>query len=167
MTILTLMLPDSTFNVSSIGIRCGAPIYEIPEEMYTGERILEILLNSKRESSKICHQQPINIERSSTFVVDLDSLKHPDDVKKDGFGRWLYSGSHVQTYLAWKEDGDNLKFEKADTDGGENAFQLRRIHCKHPSNPQFQRLLAFVTGKQLMHTCQGFIQDFVGGGGGT
>lgn len=69
--------------------------------MYTGERILEILLNSNRE---ICHQQPTIVERSSTSVVDLDFLKHPDDVKKDGFGRWLYSGSHVQAYLAWKED---------------------------------------------------------------
>ena len=117
--------------------------------MYTGERILEILLNSSQESSRICRQRPTNVESSSTFVVDLDFLKHPDDVKKDGFGRWLYSGSHVQTYLAWKEDDDMLKFEKIDSDGhsrGRNTFQLRRIRCKHPSNVQFQRLLAFVTG---------------------
>ena len=115
--------------------------------MYTGERILEILLNSKRESSRICHQRPTIIENSSTFVIDLDSLKHPDDVKKDEFGRWVYNGSHVQTYLAWKEKGDKLKFEKISSDdGGENTFQLRRIRCKHPSNPLFQRLLAFVTG---------------------
>ena len=82
-------------------------------------------------------------------MVDLDFLKHPDDVKKDGFGHWLYSGSHVQTYLAWKEDGDMLKFKKIDSDGhsrGGNTFRLRRIRCKHPSNSQFQRLLAFVTG---------------------
>ena len=98
----------------------------------------EVLLKSNRESSRICHQRPMNIENSSTFVVDLDSLKHPDDVKKDEFGRWLYSGSHVQTYFAWK-DGNKLKFEEIDSDdGGENTFQLRRICCKHPSNPQFQ-----------------------------
>ena len=89
----------------------------------------------------------MNIETSSTFMVDLDSLKHPDDVKKDEFGRWLYSGSHVQTYLAWKENGDKLNFEKTDSDdGNQNTFQLRRIRCKHPSNPEFQQLLAFVTG---------------------
>ena len=79
--------------------------------MYTGKQILEILLNSKRESSRICHKRPTIIENSSTFVIDLDSLKHPDDVKKDEFGRWVYNGSHVQTYLAWKK-GDKLKFEK-------------------------------------------------------
>ena len=74
------------------------------------------------------------------------TLKHPDDVK-DEFGRWVCNGSHVQTYFAWKEKGDKLKFEKSSSDdGGENTFQLRRIRCKHPSNPLFQRLLAFVTG---------------------
>ena len=67
--------------------------------MYTGERILENLLNSKCESSRICHQWPTIIENSSTFVIDLDALKLPDDdVKKDEFGRWVYNGSHVQTY---------------------------------------------------------------------
>ncbi len=35
------------------------------------------------------------IERSSTFIVDLDSLKHPDDVKKDEFGKWSYSHMFV------------------------------------------------------------------------
>ena len=33
------------------------------------------------------------------------------------------------------------------TQSGENVFQLCRIRCSHPLNPQFQRLLAFVTGK--------------------
>ena len=30
---------------------------------------------------------------------------------------------------------------------GSNVYKLRRIHCKHPSNPSFQRLIAFVTGE--------------------
>ena len=80
-------------------------------------------------------------------MVDLDSLKHPDDVKKDEFGKWSYSGSHILTYLAWKE-GQNLRFEKVDSaDSRENVFQLCQIRCKHPSNSQFQRRLAFVTGR--------------------
>ena len=69
-------------------LRCGVPIYKVPGDMYTGELILEILLNSNCES-RICHHRPMNIENSSTFVVALDSLKHPDDVKKDEFGHWL------------------------------------------------------------------------------
>ena len=83
---------------------------------------------------------------SCTFMVDLNFLKHPDDVKKDEFGKSHYSGSHVVSYTAWKSHSSKLQFVKVSGQGAENAFELRRIHCKHPSNPQFQRLLAFVTG---------------------
>jgi len=37
----------------------------------------------------------------------------------------------------------NLKKFPKHTD--KNMFQLCKIYCKHPSNPQFQRLIAFVT----------------------
>ncbi len=60
--------------------RSGVPIYEIPKGVYSAEQILAILLNDKIDPQRICHQRPTCIERSSTFIVDLDSLKHPDDV---------------------------------------------------------------------------------------
>ena len=49
--------------------------------------------------------------------------------------------------MAWKS-GSSIDFEKISTskESEENVFNLRRIRCSHPSNPQFQRLLAFVTG---------------------
>ena len=96
----------------------------------------------------MCRDKPCNVRRSSTYVIDLESLKHPDDIKKDDFGKWMYSGSHSVSYAAFKEDG-TLKFERVTNVevGDPNVFQLRRINCKHPSNPQCQRLLAFVTSK--------------------
>ena len=39
---------------------------------------------------------PLDIQGSGPFVVDLDSLQHPDDVKKDNFGVWMHSGFHDQ-----------------------------------------------------------------------
>ena len=123
--------------------RSGAPIYEVPEEMYSGEAILDMLFNTDKD--RICKGRPMKINTSATFVIDIDSLRHPDDVRKD---RWIYSGSHVLAYRSWKTSKNVFKFEKV-TDYGKNdksIFQLRRIHCKHPSNQQFQRLLAFVTG---------------------
>ena len=127
--------------------RSGAPVYEIPYDSYTAERILEILL-SPIEEEKICNQQPMGINTLATFVVDLNSLKHPDDIKKDEFGKWQYTGSHNSIYIAWKEDDslqfDKVKFDCSITPMEGNMFQLRKIYCKHPSNAQFQRLLAFV-----------------------
>ena len=60
----------------------------------------------------------------------------------------MHSGSHSVSYAAFKEDGA-LKFERVTNVqvGGLNVFQVRRINCKHPSNPRCQWLLAFVTSK--------------------
>lgn len=74
--------------------------------------------------------------------MDLNQLKHPDDVKKDGFGKWKYSGSHVFNFRACGEEFERVTSCSSQDD----IFQLRRVHCQHPSNSQFQRLLAFITG---------------------
>lgn len=127
--------------------RSGAPIFEVPKDSYTGEQILKILLNPVINKDKICKECPRQILQSSTFVVDMDKLKHPDDVKKDEFGKWKFSGSHVKLYKLWKL-GESMEFEMTITDAAHDTdvFQLRRIRCSHPSSPSFQRLLAFVTG---------------------
>ena len=57
-------------------------MYEIPKGLYTGERILKILLNPNIKRRRVCHKRPINVSVSSTFVVDLNSLEHPDDIKR-------------------------------------------------------------------------------------
>ena len=58
-----------------------SPVYEVPLGFYTGEQILKILLNPHIDK-KICHSKPCNVSQSSTFVVDLESLQHLDDIKK-------------------------------------------------------------------------------------
>ena len=103
------------------------PIFEFPAASYSGERILEILLDPNIPQSKICCGRPSNIIRSATFVVDLDSLKHPDDIKKDEFGKWKYSGSHVIRYASWHAKG-KVWFERISSSTSANVFLLRRIH---------------------------------------
>ena len=130
--------------------RSGAPIYEIPiSRPYTAEEILEILFCPTIKQERIL----TGITCSATFIVNLNKLRHPDDIKKDEFGKWNYSGSHCVLYSMWK-DSEEFKFKKVDTQNSnqqssENIIQLRRVRCTHPSNQAFQRLLAFVTGKLL------------------
>ena len=52
-----------------------------------------LLLDPKVDCAKICKCRPL-VKHSSTYIIDLDSLKHPHDVKKDNFGVWNHSGSH-------------------------------------------------------------------------
>ena len=97
----------------------------MPKNVYTGEDILKILFDPKIDKSKICLECPRQIVHSSTFVVDLDELKHPDDIKKDEFGKWNYSGSHVDVYRAWKH-AESTSFEKVNSSSSDaELFQLR------------------------------------------
>ena len=81
------------------------PVYEIPPPKYTAERILKILLDPEIDE-KICNDKPSNVSTSATYVVNIANLKHPDDVKKDEFGIWNYSGSHPQVYRVYhKKEG--------------------------------------------------------------
>lgn len=86
-------------------------MYEIPNGPYTGERILKFLLNPNMKRRRVYHKRPINVSMSSTFVVDLNSLEHPDDIKKDEFGKWKYIGSYSVSYMAW-DTGKGLQFER-------------------------------------------------------
>jgi len=71
-------------------VGCVSPVYEVPGESYTGERILEILVHPDIDQSIVCPSCPVGITQSSTFVVDLESLQHPEDIKMN-----LESGSIV------------------------------------------------------------------------
>ena len=90
---------------------CGAPIYEVPTGTYSGEQILHILLTENIDPERICRKRPTQI----TFVVDLNSLKHPDDIKKDQFGKWCYStlcrtelGNWIQTFSSSRKRAVSL-----------------------------------------------------------
>ena len=58
--------------------------YEVPPPKYTAEYILKLLLNPSIDRNRICCTWPVsNIVGSATFVVNLTSFKHPDDVRKE------------------------------------------------------------------------------------
>jgi len=121
--------------------------YEKPHPKYSEEQLLKILLDPKVDPHRICTLWPVDITSSATFLIDITKLKHPDDVKKDNFGKWKHSGSHQTPYhVQFNEDGE-VELEKcAPGASGDNVFYLRRLHTSHPSNPGFRRILAFVSG---------------------
>lgn len=123
------------------------PIYEKPPLKYSAETVLKILLDDSIPPTKICQKRPLKIVKSSTYVVDISKLRHPDDVKKDNFGIWSHSGSHPQFFKIFNESDGTISVEKcAPGASGANVVQLRRLHSVHPLNNQFKRMIAFVTG---------------------
>ena len=98
----------------------------------------------------------IEIDSSSSFVVDITKLKHPDDVRKDFFGKWVHSGSHPIPFKVRVNSYDEVEVEKCAPGATGEVFYLRRLHCYNPSNSEFRRLLAFISGNpvvQIMVKC--------------
>ena len=128
--------------------------YEAPPFKYFAESLLKIVLNPHIDSDRVCHTWPVvGITSSATFVVNVTSLKHPDDVRKDFFGKWIHSGSHPFTFKAcFREDG-NIRVEKCAPGASGDVYYLRRLHSYHPSNPDFKRMIAFVSGMSSLQFC--------------
>ena len=124
------------------------PVYEFPPEKYSANRIITILLTAMPE--EICKLKPTNINKSSTFVVDVRCLKDQEDIKKDEFGIWQYSGSHPQCFLVTQKDDGYIDIQKCEAGATAiHVMYLRRLHCTHPSNSEFKRLVCFLSGRSL------------------
>lgn len=83
-------------------------------------------------------------------MVDITKLAHRHDVKNDNFGLWSHSGSHPQTFKVQVEVDGYMRVEKcAPGATGSDVVYLRRLHSVHPSNNQFKRMIAFVSGECL------------------
>ena len=87
------------------------------------------------------------MEKSSTFVVDLTSLKHPDDVMKDMYGCWDYSSSHPEVVALHLT---SLMMSKSRSVHLGLQVRMRTIfviRSSHTSNCAFRKMIAFVHGK--------------------
>ena len=123
------------------------PVYETPPSSYSAEQIIRILLNPNIDSLKICQERPTSVNKSSTYVVNITMLGHPDDIKKDSFGKWNHSGSHTVPFHTKILDDGYIELERcAAGASGDNVYYLRRLHSTHPSNSSCRRLIALISG---------------------
>ena len=95
------------------------PVYENPPAKYNAEWIIKILLQP--DETRVCYVKPSAVTQSTSYIVDVCNLQNQDDIKKDEFGIWNYSGSHLQAYKVYHEE-----------DGHDSRKMLwRRIWSKH------------------------------------
>ena len=108
---------------------------------------MEILLDPNIDTSKIAKQRPLQTQCSATFVVDVTHLAHPDDIKRDMYGKWLYKGSHTDVFRCTFDQDNKVCIEKAlPGASGSCVYYLRRLHSVHPSNKEFRRIVAIISG---------------------
>lgn len=109
-----------------------------------------MLLNPNIDHKRIAKDRPIGTSHNDTFIVDLSKLPHPDDVKKDMFGKWVHSGSHPEVYKCSFDELGEVSVEKcAPGASGSGVYYLRRLRSYSPSNPDVRRLMAFIHGEHV------------------
>ena len=137
--------------------------FESPPPKYSAEAVLKLLLDPSIDRSRVCTTWLVgNITGNASFIVDITSLKHPDDVRKDFFSRWTHSGSHPFAFTASIEAGELVRVEKCAPGATGNVFYLHRLHLPLPhtctkleltnswswkGRATGGRMLAFVSGK--------------------
>ena len=133
---------------SQATIDADVPVFENPPSSHAAEDIMRILLDPNIDESRVCQKCPYNMTRSATFVIDITALPHPDDIKKDDFGRWKHTGSHPVLFRVWYRQNGSVGMEQCQYSRSSTGtiYYLRRLYCTHPSNPDVKRMLAFVTG---------------------
>ena len=130
-------------------------MFEVPLDKYSAYGIMSLLLDPKINENKIAARRPLESSFSASYVVDVSKLAHPDDIKKDMYGKWIHSGSHDDVFKCTYRDDDSVYIEKAALGAsGDNIFYLRRLHSVHPSNSEFRRLLTLFFGKFLHYAVQ-------------
>ena len=69
-------------------------------------------------------------------------------MKKDNFGVWNHSGSHDKKFEC--RFGPEIGKSMLSTGNGWETFFLRRLHSYHPTNANFRRMIAFITGEHCV-----------------
>ena len=100
--------------------------------------------------------RPLETNKSATFVVDIHSLKHRNDIKKDIYGKWVHHGSHTDVFKCRFDEFSHVLVEKAAQGAsGDDVFYLRRLHSTHLSSKHFRRIVALISGKHNTCNCHG------------
>ena len=110
---------------------------------------MEILLGSVCHE-KVCRVQPVSIQHSCTFVVDLNCIADPNDLRADDCGVWKHKGLR-KTWVIVDEEC-KVVYQRREhppslrTDQPGHLYLLSRIYHALQSSEDFRRMIALLKG---------------------
>jgi len=122
------------------------PVYDYPVKGYSQEEIVDILCDLMLDKKLICTFNPVSVENSVAFVVDVSKLRDPNDVRADDLGAWRCSGSRVLNFFV--KVSTNSCCLVASSSPGAVEIGIKRQYFIHMSDPDFHRMIAFLESLQ-------------------
>lgn len=122
------------------------PVYKWTrlKEHFSVEFLAKLLLNSDTAVSsgklQVCSMQPVGVCHNVTFLVNLDALDDPTDIRADENGTW----DRLCEYH--KNKGSTTVFKRSQMGSHSNHYKIVRTYYKHSSSPDCTRIITTVQG---------------------
>ena len=116
------------------------PFYLEESPSFAVEDIVHIFFDV--DENRICTKQPIGCRKSATFVVDVRSLGHCDDIRADDLGVWDNKGVRRNYFsISFGNSGNIRRLRnlgtKPPTVQRKAIYSLKRIYWRHNDEQQF------------------------------
>ena len=131
------------------------PVYKWSrsKEHYPLDTLADLLITDTVPSSNICSKQPVQVCRNVSFVVDLNMLDDPSDVRADENGVWNRKGSPVAYVSKHTDKGKTRFFRRNKAPTRSNHYKITRTYYRHASSPDFTRIITVVHGEIYSYVC--------------
>jgi hypothetical protein len=108
--------------------------------------VFNAILNTDVSSAAVCNHKPVEVMDPAVFIVNLNSLKNPNDIKADDMGSWIHKGKPIRYFELDQGDDGEVLLAKPCSSEDSNYYKLTRVYYHHKGTPQFRKTLFYVTG---------------------
>ena len=122
------------------------PVYSLTTSGYPASELARILMDKSISSERVCHIQPIGVNETATFIVDIDDVPF-SDLKADDLGVWVPKGTK-SVYFTKSANG-TIRMAPGKPSHSERScyLVLTRRYYTHGTYSLFRRTVADIRGK--------------------
>lgn len=127
------------------------PVYQwtMRKQHFSVAELARIMLTNSTPSSRVCTKQPCYVQHNVTFVIDVNKLEDPLDIRADQNGTWIRKGSPIAYVSIHSKDGVTCVYRRPKMGNHSNHYKITRTYYRHSSSPDFFRIIAVAYGKFL------------------
>ena len=130
------------------------PVYQwtSSRQHYSIEELGKILLAGIVPESNICHVQPTSVCHNVSFVINLNSLDDPKDLRADENEVWNRQGAPIAYVNIYKPAKVICRTKMH---SHTNCYKLSRTYYRHSTSPDFHRIITTVQSTEHLMVFKG------------
>ena len=139
------------FTTIHLNIDKELPIFErIPsyrKRLYTVEDIVQLLLFPGLQVSQFtCSKVPTSINKSVSFIINLNHIEDQKDVVADDMGVWINNGVNtIHVAVIFSEDhlkAVERRFSSLSSSG--KIYSFKRVYCTHATDGTLKKITSYL-----------------------